>query len=132
MSVRRIVPNIESADPRIGAAFYTDVLGLTVAMDMGWIVTYAAPDHPAVQISIIASDGSTPHPAYSVEVADVEACHQRALSAGVDIVYALTTSPGACAGSSSAIRKAISSTSWAICKAASLDCGRGTRWLPQN
>ena len=37
MTIRRIVPLIEAADPAASRAFYVDVLGLEVAMDMGWI-----------------------------------------------------------------------------------------------
>jgi predicted enzyme related to lactoylglutathione lyase len=37
MSVRRIVPNINSADPKASKPFYEKVLGLDTAMDMGWI-----------------------------------------------------------------------------------------------
>lgn len=47
MKVLRVVPDFRAADPAAGGAFYTEVLGMEVAMDLGWIVTFAAPDNPA-------------------------------------------------------------------------------------
>jgi catechol 2,3-dioxygenase-like lactoylglutathione lyase family enzyme len=43
MAVLRIVANLASPDPAKSRAFYEDFLGLNVAMDLGWIVTFAAP-----------------------------------------------------------------------------------------
>ena len=43
MAVKRIVPDLHAAEPGAGRAFYEDVLGLELVMDLGWIVTYAAP-----------------------------------------------------------------------------------------
>src|SRR4051812_49123206 len=40
MRVRRVVPDFQSPDPRAGASFYSEVLGLELAMDLGWIVTF--------------------------------------------------------------------------------------------
>ncbi|MEV1143486.1 hypothetical protein [Micromonospora sp. NPDC049799] len=37
-------------------AFYTDVLGLEVVMDHGWIVTLADPERPGVQLSLMTHD----------------------------------------------------------------------------
>ena len=39
MKVKRIVANIETADPAAVARFYKDVLGLELLMDHGWIAT---------------------------------------------------------------------------------------------
>ena len=49
MGVKRIVPNISTGRPDLCRDFYGDFLGLDVAMDMGWIATYASPINPAVQ-----------------------------------------------------------------------------------
>jgi hypothetical protein len=38
--IRRIVPNFRSDDPSGSAKFYEEVLGLPMAMDMGWISTF--------------------------------------------------------------------------------------------
>src|SRR4051794_27014392 len=94
MSVRRIVPNINSADPAASKSFYEGVLGLNTAMDMGWIVTFASPSNPTAQISVVASNTrSEPHADVSIEVADVDACHAAALRQGCSIVYPLTDEP---------------------------------------
>ncbi len=53
MSIRRIVPNIKSEQFRENQDFYARVLGLRVAMDRGWILTFESPAHPTSQISII-------------------------------------------------------------------------------
>jgi catechol 2,3-dioxygenase-like lactoylglutathione lyase family enzyme len=94
MSVRRIVPNINSADPAASRPFYEGVLGLDTAMDMGWIITFASPSNPTAQVSVVASASrSEPHADISVEVIDVDACHAAALLRGFSIVYPLTEEP---------------------------------------
>ncbi len=94
MSVRRVVPNFRSEDPAAGTEFYSEVLGLEVVMDMGWIVTYAATDNPTEQISLISEDASAPvHPDASVEVDDVDAAHAAAQRLGCEIVHPLTDEP---------------------------------------
>jgi predicted enzyme related to lactoylglutathione lyase len=94
MNVRRIVPNINSANPAASKPFYENVLGLQTAMDMGWIVTFASPSNPTAQVSVVASDTrDEPHADISVEVADVDACHAAAQSQGCAIVYPLTDEP---------------------------------------
>jgi catechol 2,3-dioxygenase-like lactoylglutathione lyase family enzyme len=94
MSIRRIVPNINAADPSASRSFYEGVLGLDVAMDMGWIITFASPSNPTAQVSVVASDSrNEPHADISVEVVDVDACHTAAQLQGFSIVYPLTDEP---------------------------------------
>lgn len=94
MNVRRIVPNINSADPSASKPFYEGVLGLGTAMDMGWIITFVSPSNPTAQVSLIASGTrDEPHANISVEVADVDACHAAARKQGHPIVYPLTDEP---------------------------------------
>ena len=94
MSVRRIVPNINSVDLTASRSFYEGVLGLKLAMDMGWIITFVSPSNPTAQISVVASETrQEPHADISVEVADVDACHTIALQQGLSIVYPLTDEP---------------------------------------
>ena len=94
MSVRRIVPNINSADPSASKPFYEKVLGLETAMDMGWIITFASPANPMAQVSVVASNTrNEPHPDISIEVADVDACHAAARLHGYSIAYPLTDEP---------------------------------------
>jgi catechol 2,3-dioxygenase-like lactoylglutathione lyase family enzyme len=93
MAVRRIVTNI--ATDRIEAdrieaatAFYSGVLGLSVVMDLGWIITFAADAQTTPQISIATEGGAgTPVPDISIEVDDFDAVHQRAVAAGFRIEY---------------------------------------------
>ena len=94
MSVKRIVPDITSKDLDASRRFYVDVLGLEVAMDMGFIVTLVSPTNPTAQVSLMTDDGSsTILPQMSVEVADVDDVHSRAVSRGLNIVYPLTNEP---------------------------------------
>ncbi len=93
MSIRRVVPNVKARRGADSRAFYVDVLGLQVAMEMPSIVTFASPANPTAQVSVIDSDPSHPHPDLTVEVADVDAAHTRARARGVEIVYPLTDEP---------------------------------------
>ena len=94
MSVRRIVPDIRSRHLEASREFYVDVLGLEVAMDMGFIVTLVSPSNPTAQVNLMRDDdSSTILPQISVEVADVDVVHSRAVSRGLNLVYPLTTEP---------------------------------------
>jgi catechol 2,3-dioxygenase-like lactoylglutathione lyase family enzyme len=94
MSIRRIVPDIKSHHLEDSRAFYVDFLGLELAMDMGFIMTFVSPSNPTAQISVMRDDGgSTQLPDVSVEVADVDQMHTRAIERGLEIVYALTDEP---------------------------------------
>lgn len=102
MAVRRIVANIAAADPDAARAFYGGVLGLEVAMDLGWIITFAAsgaapgaaPGHAPPQVSVAREGGSgTPVPDLSVEVDDLEDVHRRALAAGFALEYGPVREP---------------------------------------
>lgn len=89
MTVRRIVTNIAADELDKARSFYGDVLGMDVAMDLGWIVTFAA-DEAATrpQVSVMTEGGSgTPVPDISVEVDDLEETLERARGAGFAIEY---------------------------------------------
>jgi catechol 2,3-dioxygenase-like lactoylglutathione lyase family enzyme len=91
MSIRRVVPNITSDNPEESRAFYSDLLGFEVGMDMGWIITFVSPINPSAQISVIRGDDSTPvEPRVTVEVADVDAVHAEAQRRGLKVVHPLT------------------------------------------
>lgn len=63
-------------------------------MDHGWIVTYAAPENPTVQISLMRRDASASvQPDASIEVDDVDAVHAAAQRLGYEIVHPLTNEP---------------------------------------
>ena len=94
MSVKRIVPDIKSKDLDASRQFYVDVLGLEIAMDMGFIVTLVSPTNPTAQVSLLRDDESSAIlPQMSVEVADVDDVHARAVSRGFKVVYPLTNEP---------------------------------------
>ena len=94
MSVRRIVPDIRSKQLDTSRQFYVDVLGLEVAMDMGFIVTMVSPTNPTAQVTLMRDDESSAIlPQMSVEVDDVDDVHARAVSRGFKVVYPLTNEP---------------------------------------
>lgn len=100
MSIRRVVPDITTDRPDESRKFYTEVLGFQVAMDMpmktGRITTLVSPSNPTAQISLLSElgSGSGPgEPTLTIEVADVDATHAKAVAAGAKIVYPLTTEP---------------------------------------
>lgn len=88
MSASRAVPNIKSDRPAETREFFVELLGFEVAMDIGWVVTLAAPDNRSVQVNIIANDDMAA-PGISVEVPDVDAVHARAVERGLEIAYSL-------------------------------------------
>jgi catechol 2,3-dioxygenase-like lactoylglutathione lyase family enzyme len=88
VTISRAVPNIKSDRPAETRDFFVDLLGLEVAMDIGWIVTVASPTNSSVQVNIIANDDMAA-PGISVGVADVDAVHAKAVELGLDIVYPL-------------------------------------------
>ena len=65
-----------------------ELLGFELVMDMGWVVTVAAPTNPCVQVSIIGNDDKAA-PGISVGVDDVDAVHAKAVEQGFEIVYPL-------------------------------------------
>jgi uncharacterized glyoxalase superfamily protein PhnB len=88
MTIRRAVPNVSTDRPAETRDFFVDLLGLEVAMDIGWVVTVASPANPSAQVNII-SNGDPSAPGISVEVADVDAVHARAVERGLEIAYPL-------------------------------------------
>ena len=94
MSVRRVVPDIKSKHLDESRAFYVDFLGLKVGMDMGFVMTFVSPSNPTAQITVMRDDDtSTLSPNVSVEVADVDEVHARAVERRLEIVYPLTDEP---------------------------------------
>jgi catechol 2,3-dioxygenase-like lactoylglutathione lyase family enzyme len=94
MSIRRVVPNIASDKLEESRDFYAGLLGLQVAMDMGWIVTFVSLSNPTAQVSVLREDASAPVVAQvTVEVADVDAVHAEAVRRGLELVYPLTDEP---------------------------------------
>jgi catechol 2,3-dioxygenase-like lactoylglutathione lyase family enzyme len=88
MTIRRVVPNIRTDRPAETRDFFVDLLGFEVAMDLDWVATLASPDNPSAQITIVGGDDMAA-PGISVEVADVDAVHAKALERGLEIAYPL-------------------------------------------
>jgi len=94
MIVKRIVPNFAAADVSRARQFYSEVLGLSVVMDIGWIATFEAPSRMAPQVSIAREGGSgTPVPDLSVEVDDLDEALRRVRNAGLAVEYGPANEP---------------------------------------
>jgi catechol 2,3-dioxygenase-like lactoylglutathione lyase family enzyme len=94
MSIRRVVPDIKTNCLDDSQKFYVDFLGFDVAMDMGSVVTLVSPSNPTAQVTLIRESGSSElNPQMTIEVADVDAAHAKAVARGVRIIYALTDEP---------------------------------------
>lgn len=94
MKVKRIVPNIQVADPAVAKAFYGDLLGLDVLMDMGFIATYGSGQKMPVEISFLTEGGSgAPAPDLSIEVDDLDEVLARVRRAKIAIVYGPVKEP---------------------------------------
>jgi catechol 2,3-dioxygenase-like lactoylglutathione lyase family enzyme len=94
MAIRRVVPDIQSHRFDESRAFYTDVLGFEVGMDMDWVMTFVSPTNPTAQVILISEDASAPVvPQMSVEVDDVDAVYAEAVRQGLEIVHPLTDEP---------------------------------------
>jgi len=94
MQVKRIIANIPAADPAVVDRFYREILGLDLAMDHGWIRTYAGSAKMTVQLSVGSQGGTdTPLPALSIEVDDLAEALRRVEAAGVAVEYGPVSEP---------------------------------------
>jgi catechol 2,3-dioxygenase-like lactoylglutathione lyase family enzyme len=94
VKVKRIVSNVAASDVEKARAFYEEVLGLKVLMDLGWIRTYGSSAKMTVQMSVMSEGGSgTAVPDLSIEVDDVEAAMARVRKAGIAIEYGPASEP---------------------------------------
>jgi catechol 2,3-dioxygenase-like lactoylglutathione lyase family enzyme len=88
VTVNRAVPNIKSDRPAETREFFVDLLGFELVMDLGWVVTIASPTNRSAQVTIIGNDDPAA-PGISIDVADVDAVHARAVENGLEIAYSL-------------------------------------------
>ncbi|MER2534752.1 MAG: VOC family protein [Rhizobiaceae bacterium] len=94
MAVNRVVANIATEKMDAARSFYGDVLGMTIGMDHGWIVTFVGSGQASPQVSFAVEGGSgTPVPDLSIEVDDLDAVHSRITDAGYPVEYGPVTEP---------------------------------------
>jgi catechol 2,3-dioxygenase-like lactoylglutathione lyase family enzyme len=94
LKIRRIVANVETPTVEKAHAFYHDVLGLELLMDLGWIRTYGSESKMTVQVSLLSEGGSgTPVPDLSIEVDNIETALKRIKKAGIPIEYGPQSEP---------------------------------------
>jgi catechol 2,3-dioxygenase-like lactoylglutathione lyase family enzyme len=94
VKVKRIVSNVATSDVGQANAFYKDILGLEILMDLGWIRTYGSSAKMTIQLSVMSEGGSgTAVPDISIEVDDVEEALARARKAGIAIEYGPASEP---------------------------------------
>ncbi len=92
--MRRIVPNIYSNDVEKSKQFYTDFLGMDLALDMDWILTFISKENKTAQISILRNDTNKPLENsaifLSIEVSDIDNWYEEAKNQKIEIVYPIT------------------------------------------
>ena len=94
MKVKRIVANVATPDVDKASAFYKDLLGLEVLMDLGWIRTYGSGAKMTIQLSVMSEGGSgTAVPDLSIEVDNVEQALARCRKARIAIEYGPANEP---------------------------------------
>jgi catechol 2,3-dioxygenase-like lactoylglutathione lyase family enzyme len=93
----RIVPNIYSDDLPKSKEFYTVFLGMNLAMDMDWMLTFVSETNPTAQISIFKNEANKPlnNSAIflSIELENVDEMHQIAIEQNIEIVYPIRNEP---------------------------------------
>jgi catechol 2,3-dioxygenase-like lactoylglutathione lyase family enzyme len=94
VKVKRIVSNVAAPDVEEASAFYREILGLSVLIDLGWIRTYGSGSKTTVQVSVMSEGGSgTAVPDISVEVDDLDEALRRVREANIPIEYGPATEP---------------------------------------
>jgi predicted enzyme related to lactoylglutathione lyase len=94
MTIRRIVPNINSIKLEESKKFYIEFLGLKLVMDMEWILTFASDTNPTAQISFVKTDNAdNSNVSISIEVSDIDVLYESAKLFGYELVYDITNEP---------------------------------------
>ena len=90
MAVKRIKPNVPSDRFEESRVFYRGGIGLDEGEGLEWILFFGT-DQREVQLSVMRLDiKAKVHPDITIEVDDIDAAHERATTAGAEIVYPLT------------------------------------------
>ena len=94
MAVKRITTNIAADRLEAATAFYGDALGMSIVMNLGWIITFAAQASMPPQISVATEGGSgTPVPDVSIEVDNLSEVRATLEAAGFAIEYGPVVEP---------------------------------------
>ena len=94
MAVKRIVANVAAKDIEKASKFYSDILGLTLVMDLGWIQTYSANVEASPQISLATEGGSgTAVPDLSIEIDNFDEVLQLVTDSEFPIEYGPVAEP---------------------------------------
>lgn len=96
MTIRRIVPNIPSTKLEESKKFYVDFLGMRLAMDMQWVLTFVSESNPTAQVTLIKSDDAEnlqSHITLSIEVTDLDVLYHKAKELNYDIAYEIKDEP---------------------------------------
>jgi catechol 2,3-dioxygenase-like lactoylglutathione lyase family enzyme len=101
-AIASLYPVLMTGDVSRARAFYAQLLGLDEMFVSDWYVSLAAPGDGSVQLGIVASDHDSVPAAFratasgllvTVEVADVDAVHARAVAAGLPFHVPLRDEP---------------------------------------
>ncbi|MCE7079757.1 VOC family protein [Streptomyces sp. ST2-7A] len=88
MSVLRAMPLLTVSHLDTAIDTHVRVTGMEVIMHHGWIAILAPPADHSAQVGLITEDPTGPvNPSVSIEVEDLEASHEAARAAGMEIVY---------------------------------------------
>ena len=94
MPITRIVANLPAPDPAALAAFYAEVFGLDLPLDMGWIAIAQSNKAQKIELHAASEGGSgTELPAISIGVDDLDATEAAARKAGAQVVYGPVSEP---------------------------------------
>ena len=92
MNFRRITPDIISNKMEESKEFYSGFIGLKLAMDMEWILTFISESNPTAQINLLRSDNQdidNSNVMISIESSDVDLLYKKALAQKIEITYPL-------------------------------------------
>ncbi len=88
MGVRRIVADLTVADTTASIDFFSQILGLEVAMNHGWVAALSPAGHPDRQLIVMTVDETaSQNPHISVEVDDLDLAWKRTQELGAEIVH---------------------------------------------
>jgi catechol 2,3-dioxygenase-like lactoylglutathione lyase family enzyme len=92
--VKRIVANISTSDIEKAKTFYSDILGLDILMNHGWIATYGTNQPMDVQVSFATQGGSgTLVPDLSIEVDNLQEVLDKCITSNFPIEYGPAEEP---------------------------------------